>query len=83
MGTYSGLAALAGQGGAHHRWFGLDMEAEGHGSWGRVDTGSGRVLGECEQTVGGVGSGLGRSEGVGSVSPESLPGAPCCHSVHW
>lgn len=35
MSTCSGLAALSGQGGAHHRWFGLDMEAEGHGrqSW--------------------------------------------------
>lgn len=35
MGTCIGLAALAGQGGAHHRWFGLDMEAEdrGRGSW--------------------------------------------------
>lgn len=35
MGTCIGLAALAGQGGAHHRWFGLDMEAEDRGrqSW--------------------------------------------------
>lgn len=35
MSTCIGLAALSGQGGAHHRWFGLDMEAEGHGrqSW--------------------------------------------------
>ena len=33
--TCVGLAALAGQGGAHHRWFGLDMEAEDRGrqSW--------------------------------------------------
>lgn len=35
VGTCSGLAALAGQGGTHHRWFGLDMEAEDRGrqSW--------------------------------------------------
>lgn len=36
------LGSLGRQGGAHHRWFGLDMEAEDRGrqSWqlGRVDT---------------------------------------------